>query len=87
MNTQASEPFTVTRYRCPHCRRTWATRARAEVHIAKCWYNHGCKTCRHADLLGGSYVDGCQLGEDLSDPDEPQRIVPRGQCPLWEATP
>jgi hypothetical protein len=82
------EAFTVTRYRCPFCRRSWQNKARAEGHIAVCWYNHGCKTCRHADLIDGAYVDGCELGVDLRDPEsmpgEPPRILPRSQCPLWE---
>jgi len=87
-DTREPEAFTVTRYRCPYCRRSWLSKKRAISHIAKCWWNRGCKTCRHADLMGGDYVDGCGLGEDLADPDapfgEPPRILPRGMCPLWE---
>jgi len=83
------QEFTVTKYRCPHCRRrSWQSRARAEAHAARCWWNHGCKSCKHADLLAGSYVEGCLLGEDLTDPDEPDdpaQVRPRSQCPLWEA--
>ena len=84
----AAEPehYVQDRWRCPHCRRSWAGKKRAEEHIPKCWYNRGCKSCRHADLLGGSYVDGCELGEDLIDPECPdgRRVIPRGMCPLWE---
>ena len=42
-------------------------------------------------MLSGVYVDGCRLGEDLAEPDPPYgeraRIIPRGNCPLWEALP
>ncbi|GGN40440.1 hypothetical protein FHR83_007039 [Actinoplanes campanulatus] len=42
--------FTTTRYRCPHCPRTGAVRARVRDHIGRCWTNpaaRGCKTCTH----------------------------------------
>jgi hypothetical protein len=45
-------------------------------------------TCRHVEQVdGANYVTGCEAGVDLTDPDEPQRVVPRGMCPLWEARP
>lgn len=50
----------VTRYRCPHCGRGHSTKARAVVHIARCWTNpqaRGCKTCRH---FGVSF-DGAEI--------------------------
>jgi len=83
--TEPVEQFTQTRYRCPYCRRSWTSLKRANAHRDGCWYNRGCLTCRHADLIGGSYVDGCDLGESLSDPDDPNHAIPRSQCPLWEA--
>ncbi len=83
------EQYRQTRYRCPYCRRSWTSLKRANEHRDKCWYFEGCKTCCHAELLGGAYVDGCDLGEDLSDPETPYgerpRTIPRSQCPLWEA--
>jgi len=80
------EPFTVTRYRCPFCRRSWQSKKRAEGHAAVCWFNHGCKTCRHADAYAGVWVHDCELGENLcTDPEDPQRPVLRSQCPLWES--
>jgi hypothetical protein len=84
--TEPVEQFTQTRYRCPYCRRSWTSLKRANAHRDECWYNRGCKTCRHADTWGGSWVNSCELGENLlTDPEEPQRAVPRSQCPLWEA--
>ena len=83
------EQFTQTRYRCPYCRRSWVSEKRATGHRDACWYNRGCKSCRHAGLIGGSYVQGCDLGEDLYqvDPESSYgegRVVPRANCPLWE---
>ena len=78
------EQFTQTRYRCPYCRRSWTSLKRANEHRDKCWYNHGCKTCQHADTIGGAWVQGCDAGVDLfTDPGSGP--VLRSQCPLWEA--
>jgi hypothetical protein len=44
------EKVQVTRWRCTHCRRSWATRRDADNHAARCWYdpaNRACKTCEH----------------------------------------
>lgn len=47
-----STPIVVraVRHQCPYCRRTWAHRAAAAAHVARCWRNpeaRGCKTCMH----------------------------------------
>lgn len=78
------EQFTQTRYRCPYCRRSWTSLKRANEHRDRCWYNHGCKSCRHASLLSSVWVDGCEVGVELWDAGE-ARIMPRANCPLWEA--
>src|SRR5690242_9242341 len=47
-------PMIVTRYQCPHCRRTRSKQAAASAHIARCWKNpnaRGCKTCAHFDQV------------------------------------
>lgn len=43
-------PFVVTRYKCPHCHRSRASKTVTAEHMMRCWYNpaaHGCKTCAH----------------------------------------
>lgn len=51
--TVTVEVFTQDRYRCPTCRRSWASKYRCRDHIiAGCWKdpaNRGCLTCRHYD--------------------------------------
>lgn len=47
-----TEPIVITvkRQKCPHCGRTWAHKATALKHMARCWSNplaRGCKTCAH----------------------------------------
>jgi hypothetical protein len=83
--TKPVEQFTQTRYRCPYCRRSWVSLRRASMHRDNCWYNRGCLTCAHAELLG-PFVDGCGLGENLRSDEHDQPAVPRSTCPLWEAT-
>ena len=42
--------ITQQRYRCPHCRRSWAKRTAAVRHAAVCQRNtaiRGCRTCAH----------------------------------------
>lgn len=67
-----AEPIAVrvTRYRCPTCPRTHASKARAREHHARCWRNpdaHGCKTCKHYE---GGYDfgpdEGCEAGVSLA---------------------
>ena len=46
------EVFTQRRYRCPHCRRSWASKARATTHVAECPHSpatRACATCEHLD--------------------------------------
>lgn len=53
----------ATRYRCPHCRRSYAHRATATNHMPRCFMNaavRSCKTCRHRDN-----DRTCDLGVDL----------------------
>lgn len=78
------EQFTQTRYRCPYCRRSWTSLKRANEHRDRCWFNRGCKTCRHGCGPGAGYIDECAQGVDLWDADE-ERPVLRSQCPLWAA--
>lgn len=78
------EQYRQTRYRCPYCRRSWVSLKRANEHRDGCWYNRGCKSCRHAVLAAGVWVDGCRVGIDLWDFGA-ERNVPRSSCPLWEA--
>jgi hypothetical protein len=61
-------PFRVTRYRCPHCPRTGASKARVREHIGRCWTNpatRGCKTCKHFEPYGPESGDSCAVGVDL----------------------
>jgi hypothetical protein len=56
-------PFRVIRYRCPHCPRTGAVKARIVEHIGSCWTNpkaRGCKTC--ANYEGWADACGCEPG-------------------------
>lgn len=41
--------YATTRYRCPHCRKSWGHRANAVKHEARCFMSpavRSCKTCR-----------------------------------------
>lgn len=45
--------YTATRYRCPHCRKSYAGRSTAERHIGRCFRNperRTCVTCVHRIL-------------------------------------
>lgn len=45
-----AESFTTVRWRCPHCRRSWSSKARANEHVAVCWRDptkRACLTCKH----------------------------------------
>lgn len=62
-------PFKTTRYRCPHCPRTGASKARITEHMGRCWLNpaaRGCKTCKHFEPYGPEWGDACRLGVDLT---------------------
>lgn len=87
-------PFTTTRYRCPHCARTWAGRRAAERHIARCWRNpaaQGCKTCArfipaYDDLRWREGdEDACGKGLRLPMAETSGRSTLAVHCPLWEA--
>lgn len=63
-------PFTVTRFRCPTCPRTHASKARTREHMARCWFdqaNRGCKTCAHFEPYSpaGDEPESCAVGIDL----------------------
>ena len=83
---------TVTRHQCPHCRRTWAKRAAAERHVARCWRNpenRSCKTCAHLmPAEEGPYPEHpgwpeeCSKGRELPD----ESGVPLTGCSLWGPT-
>lgn len=80
-------PVRVTRYRCPFCARSHASKARAVTHIGRCWDNpeaHGCKTCEHfqpyePDL---DLPEACALGIRLSTGGEATSLLVH--CPKWE---
>lgn len=66
--------YTATRYRCPHCRRSFAHRATAEKHLARCFLSpavRSCRTCRwfefhhpepEVGIMGPGYE--CHAGDD-----------------------
>ena len=79
----------VTRYKCPHCRRTWAKRWAAGMHVLRCFKNpeaRSCKTCAahqlpeppefHTGYPGCN--EGCDAGHSLKD-------GLRINCPDWES--
>jgi hypothetical protein len=87
----APEPVTVTRWRCPFCRRTWAHKKAATGHVGRCWRSPGarsCKTCAHFESVpDGDYCLGtpcncnqgyeaCHAGVDLLE-------GLKAGCPLW----
>lgn len=57
--------YTTTRYRCPHCRKSYAAKGTAERHLVRCWRNperRACLTCKHRDH--GEYGEPeCSIGE------------------------
>jgi len=91
----APEPVTVTRWRCPFCRRSRSSRRATAEHIARCWINpavRSCKTC--ANLQPGGDACGCEPGCNWGSPSGP---IPdscvvgvnisdgeiKTACPLW----
>lgn len=87
-------PVQVTRYRCPSCSRTMASRSSIRKHINRCWWdpaNRGCKTCLHFErerccgnaafygCVGCPTGDTCNAGVDITGP-----IV---NCEAWELNP
>lgn len=73
-----TEPIakTVTRWKCPHCPRSWASKRTGREHIARCWFNpanRACKTCTHFTprtfgdgITESASPDRCAAGEDLT---------------------
>ena len=89
------EPFVVTRWRCPFCRRSRAHKNATAQHIGRCWLNpavRSCKTC--ANLEPGGDACGCEPGCNWGSPaggvpdscaadvDISGGVV-RTACPLW----
>lgn len=75
------EKITVTRHRCPHCRRSWSRKKAATGHIARCWSNPAAQSCKTRAF----YVpEECAAGVDLRqfDDEDGRRVLPIG-CPKW----
>lgn len=83
----------VTRWQCPACRRTWAKKARAAEHAARCWLNpanRSCKTCVHRiepdSQYGYDTEEGCRAGVELErDPAASFMAILPIHCPKWES--
>lgn len=76
-------PFTVTRYRCPHCTRTASKKAPVRDHIGRCWRNPANRTCRTCSAwTPPDYFDDapqeCRRAITL-----PAEGLPVVGCPLW----
>lgn len=84
-----SQPVTVTRHQCPHCRRTWAKQPAADRHVARCWRNpetRGCKTCTHlAGTEEGPYPEHPGWPESCDAERDIRAGLVTG-CPLWTTT-
>ncbi|MGJ5895127.1 hypothetical protein ACSCBZ_24705 [Streptomyces niveiscabiei] len=80
-------PITTTRHQCPHCRRTWAKKAAAATHIARCWCNpdaRGCKTCHHlAPAENGPYPEHPGWPQDCTADHDITNSL-RANCPSWQ---
>jgi hypothetical protein len=62
-------PYTTTRYRCPHCRKSWAHKATATKHLPLCFSDperHTCKTCVHDVPASGGWDP--ETGHDDYEP-------------------
>lgn len=58
--------YTATRYRCPHCRKSWSNRANALKHLPLCFSDPArrtCKTCQHDSFDYEEYGRICAIGE------------------------
>lgn len=82
----------VTRYGCPFCRRTRASKKATREHIARCWHNpdvRGCLTCKNYDEgsngCWGDPMCNCASGPAcfLGIPIVPESAVNVG-CEKWE---
>lgn len=61
----------ATRYRCPHCRRSYAHQGPAAKHMLRCFsspFTRACKTCKHHTPLGYEWPDECDRDVDLTVP-------------------
>lgn len=87
--------YVATRWRCPHCRRSYTRRGTALAHEAQCWespeYRH-CRGCAHLrESPANGFTDPtCMKGED---PCAAYSTTEFGEvwtgdyvahCPLWE---
>ena len=90
----APEPFTVTRWRCPFCRRSRSAKRATAEHIARCWLNpdvRSCKTCAHFEPAHDACgcEPGCNWGSPAGGvPDSCAAGVAldgdvKTGCPLW----
>lgn len=77
LNLPAVEPelFMARRYRCPHCRRSRASRTATVAHMGRCWSDpavRACRTCARHEPASGGYPDDpgspehCRAGVNLS---------------------
>lgn len=61
--------YTAKRYRCPHCRRSYAHRATVGKHMGRCFANpavQSCKTCRYFDF--DDFGPTCAEGVPIAGP-------------------
>ena len=87
-------PVTMTRHRCDHCRRTWASRSRARAHEElDCLLNPAfrhCKTCAH---WTGTIFGSCEVGaapawpyiQNANPEDDEPDYMQVANCDQWEA--
>jgi hypothetical protein len=69
MSATIPEQITVTRWRCPFCRRSRSAKRAAAEHMARCWLNpavRSCKTC--ANFEPAADACGCEPGCNWGSP-------------------
>lgn len=82
------EVFIQRRYRCPHCRKSWASVTRARRHIEEgCWSDvriRTCKTCKHdvREVIGSPMFGPGSPGHCLIDARDVEEWI--RECPMWE---
>lgn len=88
--TNAVTPFTVTRFRCPTCRKTGSSRSKMQAHADTCIHNPNTKACATCGADAEHRVptpDGYRIEHRC---DKGAR-VPGQQvnlhCPVWLAKP
>jgi hypothetical protein len=77
--------YEATRYRCSHCRKSWASKSRCRQHLQRGCHKDPrtatCATCRYLITAHNFYDgDGCAMNCALFDDHKQDR--PKG-CPLW----